>query len=61
MTHVKYDASISCSYHRIAELGGRKVALVATARKLALCCYSVLKNRRPYRAFPHGQALHNSS
>jgi hypothetical protein len=21
-------------------------------RRLALCCYSVLKNRRPYRAFP---------
>jgi len=61
MTHVKYDTSISRSYHRIAERRGRKVALVATARRLALCCYSVLKNRRPYRAFPHGQALHNSS
>jgi transposase len=61
MTHVKYDTSISRSYHRIAERRGRKVALVATARRLALCCYSVLKNRRPYRPFPHGQALHNSS
>jgi hypothetical protein len=53
MTHVKYDTSISRSYDRIAERRGRKVALVATARRLALCYYSVLKNRRPYRPFPH--------
>jgi hypothetical protein len=55
MTIVEYDTFISRSYHRIAERD-RKVALVATARRLAFCCYSVLKNRRPYRASPHGQA-----
>ena len=52
MTHVKYDTAISRSYHRIAERRGRKAGLVATARRLALCCYSILKNRKPYRAFP---------
>lgn len=56
LTHVKYDTAISRAYHRIAERRGRKAALVATARRLLLSCYSVLKNKRTYRAFPHGQA-----
>ena len=48
-THVhKYDTAISRAYHRIAERRGRKVAIVAAARKLLLCCYSVLKSRRSY-------------
>jgi transposase len=53
MTHVhKYDTSITKSYHRIAERRGRQVATVAAARRLLMCCYSVLKNKRPY----HDQA-----
>jgi len=52
LTHVKYDTAISRAYHRIAERRGKKVALVATARRLLLSCYSVLKNRTPYRPFP---------
>ena len=48
-THVhKYDTAIARAYNRIAERRGRKVAVVAAARKLLMCCYSVLKNRRPY-------------
>jgi len=53
MTHIKYDTAITRAYHRIAERRGRQVAIVAAAaRKLLLCCYSVLKNRRSYRPFP---------
>jgi transposase len=47
-THIKYDTAITRAYHRIAERGSRKVALVATARRLLPCRYSVLKNRKPY-------------
>jgi len=48
-THVhKYDTAITRAYHRIAERRGRRVAVVAAARKLLMCCYSVLKNRRAY-------------
>jgi len=53
MTHVhKYDTALTRSYHRIAERRGRQVATVAAARRLLTCCYSVLKNKRPY----HDQA-----
>jgi len=52
-THVhKYDTAITRAYHRIAERRGRRVAVVAAARKLLMCCYSVLKNKRAY----HDQA-----
>lgn len=48
-THVhKYDTAITRSYHRIAERRGRQVAMVASARRLLMCCYSVLRNKRPY-------------
>jgi len=48
-THVhKYDTSITRAYQGIAERRGRRAATVAAARKLLLCCYSVLKNKRPY-------------
>ena len=57
MTHIKYDTSITRAYHHIAEKRGRQIAIVAAARKLLLCCYSVLKTRRPFRPFPHGQAF----
>ncbi|MEM3549974.1 MAG: transposase [Candidatus Bathyarchaeia archaeon] len=52
MTHVKYDTSITRSYHRLAERRGRKTAIVAAARRLLLSCYRVLKSRRPFQAFP---------
>jgi len=49
MTHVhKYDTSITRAYHRIAERRGRQVATVAAARRLLMCCWSVLKNQQPY-------------
>jgi len=57
MTHIKYDTAISRSYHRIAERSGKQVAIVAAARRLLLSCYSVLKHKRPYRPFVHGQAF----
>ena len=57
MTHIKYDTSITRAYHRITERRGKHVAIVATARKILLCYSSVLKNRRPYRPFIHGQAF----
>ena len=60
MTHIKYDTAITRAYHRIAERRGRQIAIVAAARKLLLCCYSVLKTRRPFRPFPHGQAFNES-
>jgi transposase len=48
-THVhKYDTAITRAYNRIAERKGKKVAVVAAARKLLMCCYSVLKNKRAY-------------
>jgi len=57
MTHIKYDTAITRAIRRIAERRGEQVAIVAAARKILLCCYSVLKNRRPYRPFIHGQAF----
>jgi transposase len=48
-THVnKYDTSITRAYNRIAERKGKKVAVIAAARKLLMCSYSVLKNKKPY-------------
>jgi len=48
-THVhKYDTGITRAYNRIAERRGKRIAAVAAARKLLLCCYSVMKNKRPY-------------
>jgi len=48
-THVhKYDTSITRAYNRIAERKGKKIAMVAAARKLLMCSFSVLKNKRPY-------------
>ncbi|MEM3084812.1 MAG: IS110 family transposase [Nitrososphaerales archaeon] len=44
-THLKYDTSITRAYHRIAQSKGKKIAKVAAARRLWMCCYSVLKNR----------------
>jgi transposase len=47
-THLKYDTSITRSYHAIAERKGISIAKVAAARRLLMCCDSVLRNRRPY-------------
>jgi transposase len=48
-THVhKYETAITQAYHRIAERRGKRAATVAAARKLLMCCYSVMKNKRPY-------------
>jgi transposase len=47
-THLKYDTSITRAYHAIAERKGVQIAKVAAARRLLMCCYSVLKNRKPY-------------
>jgi len=59
---IKHDTVINRAYHKIAGRKGRKVALVATAHRLALCCYSILKNRSSYMAFPvMVRPLHNSS
>jgi transposase len=46
--HIKQDTSITRAYHAIAQSKGKGVAAVAAARRLLMCCYSVLKNRRPY-------------
>jgi hypothetical protein len=48
MVYVRQDTPVTRFYHRVAERRGRKSALVASARKLATVCYSVLVNRRPY-------------
>jgi transposase len=46
--HIKSDTSITRAYHAVAQSKGKNVAKVAAARRLLMCCYSVLKNRRPY-------------
>jgi len=49
-THVhKYETAITRAYHRIAERRGRRVAVVAAAHKLLMCCWAVMKYREPYR------------
>ena len=46
-THIhKYDTSIAPAYNRIAEKGGKKIVTVAAARRLLMCSYSVLKNKK---------------
>jgi transposase len=47
-THLKYDTSITRAYHAIAERKGAQIAKVAAARRLLMCCYSVLRNHEPY-------------
>jgi len=46
--HLRYDTSITRAYHAIAERKGAGIAKVAAARRLLMCCDSVLRNRRPY-------------
>jgi len=47
-THLEYDTLITRAYHAIAERKGAQIAKVAAARRLLMCCYSVLRNREPY-------------
>jgi hypothetical protein len=48
-THVhKYDTSITRAYNRVAEKRGTKIATVAATRRLLMCSYSVLKNKKPF-------------
>jgi transposase len=47
-SHLKYDTSITRAYHAIAERKGTGTAKVAAARRLLMCCDSVLRNRKPY-------------
>jgi transposase len=56
-SHLKYDTSITRAYHAIAERKGARIAKVAAARRLLMCCYSVLRNREPY----HDPAGHYES
>ena len=53
-SHLKYDTSITRAYHAIAERKGAGIAKVAAARRLLMCCHSVLRNREPYHD-PAGQ------
>ena len=46
--HIRYDTSISRAYHAITERKGRSIAKVAAARRLLMCCDSVLRNHKPY-------------
>jgi fatty-acid desaturase len=36
----KYDTSIARAYNRISERKGWRIAVVAAARRLLMCCYS---------------------
>jgi transposase len=47
-SHLKYDTSIMRAYHAIAERKGVGIAKVAAARRLLMCCHSVLQNREAY-------------
>jgi transposase len=47
-SHLKYDTSITRAYHAIAERKGEGIAKVTAARRLLMCCHSVLHNREPY-------------
>ncbi|MGI0079256.1 MAG: hypothetical protein ACRECH_06495 [Nitrososphaerales archaeon] len=42
------NTNISVAEHSLAQRKGKQVAAVAAARKLLLCCYSILRNRRQY-------------
>ncbi len=44
----RYDTSITRAYHAIAQSKGKNRARVAAARRLLMCCDSVLRNKRPY-------------
>jgi len=37
-THLKYDTSITRAYHAIAARKGTRIAKIAAARRLLMCC-----------------------
>jgi len=47
-SHIKYETQFTMVYHRIASRRGRKVAIVALARRLLGCCYAILRDRKPF-------------
>jgi transposase len=53
-SHLKYDTAITRAYPAIAERKGAQIAKVAAGRRLLMCCYLVLRNRKPYHD-PAGQ------
>ena len=59
--HLRYDTGITRAYHAIAERKGTGIAKVAAARRLLMCCYSILRNREPYHDTFHDQAKMKSS
>ncbi len=49
-THLRYDTWLTRFFHRVVRRKGKKVAAVATARKLLVAMYWMLKNREGFRA-----------
>lgn len=48
--HVNYDTRLAHFFHRLARKKGRKIAAVATARKLLVVVYSMLTTKEVFRA-----------
>ncbi|MEM2178333.1 MAG: transposase [Candidatus Methanomethylicaceae archaeon] len=49
--HSKYDTSLTRHYKSILYRKGKNIAIVALARELLLCCYSILKHREEFKPF----------
>jgi len=47
--HLRYDTSISRYCHALERRRGKKIAVVAAARKLLKCIYVMLKEDRTFR------------
>ena len=43
-----YDSKLELFYYRIKKTKNHKIAIVATARKLLMIIYAMLKNNRNY-------------
>lgn len=48
--HLSYDTWLTRFFHRVVRRKGKKMAAVATARKLLVAMYWMLKNREEFRA-----------
>ena len=44
----RYNTAIANACNRIAEIRNKKIAVAVAARKLLMCCFSVLKTKQPY-------------
>ena len=51
--HLRYDTKLTRFFHRLARRKGRKVAAVATARKLLKVIYWMLKRKEVFRSNGH--------